>query len=80
MGLGRGEVSGRVEGWEGICIPMKRTIQRHHVLKPLIDRLRYKYSRLSSHPRSVSVNLCVSPSMSNILIVLSDEQVASLLP
>lgn len=33
-----------------------------------------------SHPLRVSTRLCVSPSISNIFIVLSDEQVANLRP
>lgn len=34
----------------------------------------------SSHPFSVSINRCVSPSISNILTVLSEEHVANRRP
>ena len=64
----------------GRNIPMTHTIPRHHAYMVVIRSIASLKLEHAAYPRNVSVSLCVSPSISNILIVLSEEHVASRRP
>ena len=77
---GRGRRRKRMqEECRTLGVPKRRTIQHLRAYVVSSGIFRYIYTK-RPYPFKVSVNLCVSPSTSNIFMVLSDEQVASLLP
>ncbi len=61
-------------------VPMLHTRQRLHAWRRVSYDCWIGGKARGAYPLKVSVSLCVSPSISKILIVLSDEQVASRRP
>jgi hypothetical protein len=67
-------------GYSFVDIPIRHTILDPRGCGHFIRIGSVKPGMIKAHPFKVSTNLCVSPSISNIFIVLSDEHVANRRP